>query len=207
MTPSAMMALGTPGPDFALPEPLTGKVHRRDGLLRLHGLLVAFICNHCPYVKHINPELVRTSQWALDHNIGVVFISSNDATAHPADGPKAMAEQARTQRYPVPYLYDETQDVAKAYGAACTPSTAPRPATKCRSPATSCAQPCRRCTTGNRPPQTRNRASAATSSGVERGRSGVQAFRRSGVQATFDDGHALRPTGLRRTRRTFGRRV
>lgn len=121
MTRSAMMALGTPGPDFALPEPLTGKVHRRDGLLRLHGLLVAFICNHCPYVKHINPELVRTSQWALDHNIGVVFISSNDATAHPADGPKAMAEQARTQRYPVPYLYDETQDVAKAYGAACTP--------------------------------------------------------------------------------------
>jgi peroxiredoxin len=120
-TPSTMMALGTPAPDFALPEPLTGKVHRRDGLLRAHGLLVAFICNHCPYVKHINPELVRVSQWALDHNIGVVFISSNDAHHHPADGPDAMAETARTLGYPAPYLYDESQSVARAFDAACTP--------------------------------------------------------------------------------------
>lgn len=121
LTPSNMMDLGTPAPDFSLPEPLTGRAHRRDGLLRAHGLLVAFICNHCPYVKHINPELVRVAQWALDHNIGVVFISSNDATKHPADGPEAMAQQARSLGYPAPYLYDETQEVARAFDAACTP--------------------------------------------------------------------------------------
>ncbi len=119
LTPSHMLPLGTPAPDFSLPEPLTSDLHTPKSLRRTHGLLVAFICNHCSYVKHINPELARVAEYALSQQVGVALISSNDVDAYPADGPLQMARQAPA--YPAPYLYDETQAVAKAYQAACTP--------------------------------------------------------------------------------------
>lgn len=119
LTPSRMLPLGTPVPDFSLPEPLTGNLHSPKNLRGARGLLIAFICNHCPYVKHIHDELAQVAGEALAQHIGVALISSNDATSYPADGPAAMVRQAAS--YPAPYLYDETQAVAKAYQAACTP--------------------------------------------------------------------------------------
>ena len=120
-TPSTMLPLGTPAPDFSLPDPVSGQ---RIGLQALRGALgtvVMFICNHCPHVKHVNAELVRVAAAYTPRGFGFVAISSNDAVLYPQDGPQAMREQALAQRYPFPYLYDETQQVARAYQAACTP--------------------------------------------------------------------------------------
>ncbi len=115
-----MLPLCTALPPFELPEPLTGKIRRSDEFQPSPLLLVAFICNHCPYVVHLKDALV---QFARDYeaHLQVVAISSNSVESHPQDGPELMAEDARRHSYPFPYLYDASQEVAKAFHAACTP--------------------------------------------------------------------------------------
>ena len=119
-TESTMIALGTVAPDFRLPD-FDGKQVALDDFHDAKGLLVAFICNHCPFVKHVRPELARFAKEYQPQGIAVVAINSNDVQAYPQDGPKGMAEEARSAGYTFPYLLDETQQVAKAYSAACTP--------------------------------------------------------------------------------------
>lgn len=119
-TPSNMLELGTIAPDFSLPDP-HGSVYTRDQIAGEYGLLVVFYCNHCPYVKHIRDKFVEVSSEYIDKGIGVVAISSNDAENYPDDSPEKMAEESKRYGYRFPYLYDESQEVAKAYDAACTP--------------------------------------------------------------------------------------
>jgi peroxiredoxin len=117
---STMMPLGTEAPDFALPDP-AGRVWARDDFADAPGLLVTFICNHCPYVKHIRAALATlTGDWQA-RGLAVVGVQSNDWTAYPDDSPERMAEEIRDAGYTFPYLVDESQEVARAYGAACTP--------------------------------------------------------------------------------------
>ena len=117
---STMLSLGTPAPPFSLPEPLTGRsVSLEDYAGR--ALLVMFICNHCPYVQHVRPGLVQLGRDYHDTDLGMVAISANDAEAYPDDAPDRLAREARTHGYPFPYLYDQSQQVARAYRAACTP--------------------------------------------------------------------------------------
>jgi len=120
LTPSTMLELGTRAPDFGLPEPATGsRVARSD----FDGtpLLVMFICNHCPFVKHIRSALAEFAREYRDKGLSIVAISANDVANRAEDGPEHMAEETRNAGYVFPYLYDETQEVAKAYRAACTP--------------------------------------------------------------------------------------
>lgn len=121
LTPSCMMPLGTPAPAFVLPEPLTGAIRRWDEVRGEKATVVMFICNHCPYVQHINAELVRVARTYSGLGVGFVAISSNDAVMYPADAPAQMAACAEKLGDPFPYLYDETQSVARAFDAACTP--------------------------------------------------------------------------------------
>lgn len=120
LTPSTMLPLGTPAPDFSLPD-TDGRLIERDHFRGARGFLVLFICNHCPYVKHINPGLVTFAKDYMAKGLAIVAISSNDATKYPEDGPQKMAQYKAQLGYPFPYLYDENQAVAKAYHAACTP--------------------------------------------------------------------------------------
>jgi peroxiredoxin len=115
---SQMVPLGTPAPDFALPD-LTGHTVRRDDLADAPALLVAFLCNHCPYVRHIENELGRLL--AKQPSLAVVGICSNDAEAYPDDRPGRLAEQAERAGWTFPYLVDEDQSIGRAYRAACTP--------------------------------------------------------------------------------------
>jgi peroxiredoxin len=119
LTPSAMVALGTPAPDFALPDTEGRTVRLRDFDGR--PLLVAFICNHCPYVKHVANDLAQVTRKYMDKGVAVVAINSNDAVNYPDDSPEAMRVEARRRGYQFPYLFDESQQVAKAYKAMCTP--------------------------------------------------------------------------------------
>jgi len=119
-TPSTMLPLGIEAPDFALPDP-AGTLHRRDDFADAPALLVMFICNHCPYVKHIRERLAEVAATLIDQGAAVVAVQSNDVQAYPDDGPERMAEEAQTYGYRFPYLYDESQEVARTYGAACTP--------------------------------------------------------------------------------------
>lgn len=120
LTESTMMELGTLAPDFALPDVVTAKIVRRDDFRGQKGLLVMFICTHCPYVKHIEKGLASLG---TDYagKLGVVAISSNDAESYPDDSPAGLKRQAQTMGFKFPYLYDESQEVARAYNAACTP--------------------------------------------------------------------------------------
>ncbi len=119
-TPSTMLELGTRAPDFTLPEPATGRtVSRAD--FEGRPLLVAFLCNHCPYVLLIREAFMRVAAELAAQGIGVVAISANDPTDYPEDGPEMMAEEAVRHGFGFPYLFDETQQVAKDYRAACTP--------------------------------------------------------------------------------------
>jgi peroxiredoxin len=120
-TPSQMVPLGTRAPAFALPDVRTGKTVTLEELRSEVATLVMFICNHCPYVKHVQAELVRLTLDYAPSGISVVAISSNDANKYPDDGPEPMKQVADQWNYPFPYLYDETQAVARAYDAACTP--------------------------------------------------------------------------------------
>ncbi len=121
LTQSNMLPLGTKAPDFRLPDTVSGKEMTFADVKGARGTVVMFICNHCPYVKHVNDELVRLANDYLPKGIGFVAISSNDVENYPDDSPDKMREQALALGYPFPYLYDETQEVARAYDAACTP--------------------------------------------------------------------------------------
>ena len=115
-----MLALGTQAPDFSLPDP-GGRVVSLADLSGAPALVVMFICNHCPYVKHLRQGLAAFGKDMKSKGVAVVAISSNDVANYPDDSPAKMAEEAKTAGYDFPYLYDETQAVAKAYRAACTP--------------------------------------------------------------------------------------
>jgi peroxiredoxin len=121
LTPSNMLPLGTPAPPFELPDTRSGQTLNLQALRGEHATLVMFICNHCPYVKHVNPALVRLAQDYGPRGVGFAGISSNDAGTYPEDGPDQMREVATRLGYPFPYLYDASQQVARAYQAACTP--------------------------------------------------------------------------------------
>ena len=115
---SQMLELGTRAPDFTLPDP-DGTMHTLRG--EAPATLVMFICNHCPFVKHIRTELARLGTDYGPRGVAIYAINSNDVTTHPGDHPDRMKEEAEAWGYTFPYLFDESQDVAKAYRAACTP--------------------------------------------------------------------------------------
>jgi thiol-disulfide isomerase/thioredoxin len=121
LTPSTMMPLGTKAPEFNLIDAVTNKPVSLTNVKGEKGTVVMFICNHCPFVKHVNEELVRLANDYRVTGFGFVAISSNDIENYPQDGPQFMWEVARKENYPFPYLFDPTQEVAKAYDAACTP--------------------------------------------------------------------------------------
>jgi peroxiredoxin len=118
---STMTELGSRLPGFALPDVTTGRVVSDSDLARSKALLVMFICRHCPYVAHVREEIARLAVDYADADLEIVAISSNDPDAYPEDAPESLAEEARQAGYRFPYLFDETQAVAKAFGAACTP--------------------------------------------------------------------------------------
>lgn len=122
LTPSTMLALGTPCPDFAL-ESCEGKTVRRGDFASARGLLVVFMCNHCPYVKHIREGLAAFARDYQGKGLAIVGINSNDFTQekYAGDDPAAMRQEAASAGYVFPYLVDRTQDIAKAFTAACTP--------------------------------------------------------------------------------------
>ncbi|CAB4319663.1 unnamed protein product [Prunus armeniaca] len=104
-----------------IPEPLTGNVWKLEDFESHPALLVMFICNHCPFVKHLKKGIVKLANFYMKKGLAVVAISSNSVATHPQDGPQFMAEEAKLFKYPFPYLYDESQDVARDFGAICTP--------------------------------------------------------------------------------------
>jgi peroxiredoxin len=119
-TPSTMRELGSPLPAFDLPDTVSGQ---RVASTSLQGKVsvIAFICNHCPFVKHLKPELADFGRYCQQQGVGMLAISSNDAASYPSDSPEQMAKDAEAFGYPFPYLYDESQAVARAFDAACTP--------------------------------------------------------------------------------------
>ena len=119
-TPSTMLPLGTQAPDFHLPN-VDGRMVDFAAVAGPRGTVVMFICNHCPFVKHVAAELAALGRDVMPQGIGVAAISANDVATHPADSPEQMVREAEERGYPFPYLYDDTQEVAKAYRAACTP--------------------------------------------------------------------------------------
>lgn len=119
-TPSIMRELGTTAHEFSLPDP-DGNVHALSDFEDADALLVVFMCNHCPYVVNIQHALADFAKEYMPRGLAVVGISSNDIEEYPEDGPERMREVGERVGYPFPYLYDETQEVAKAYEAACTP--------------------------------------------------------------------------------------
>lgn len=121
LTPSNMLPLSTVAPAFNLPDTVSGNDISFNDIASDKGTVVMFICNHCPYVIHINGELVDLANEYKEKGISFVAISSNDVANYPQDGPEKMAAHAKDMKYPFPYLYDESQEVAKAYDAACTP--------------------------------------------------------------------------------------
>ncbi len=119
-TASTMLPLGTPAPDFSLPD-TEGNIVSLAEFAACKPLLVIFLCNHCPYVKHVAEQLKLLSDEYMQHGVGVVGINSNDADKYPDDSPTAMAEEKSQRGYNFPYLFDADQRVAQAYHAACTP--------------------------------------------------------------------------------------
>lgn len=115
-----MLALGTKAPNFSLPD-FDGRLHRLADFSHAKGLVVAFICSHCPFVKHVRSEFAKFARDYFSKGIAVVAINSNDLQTYPQDGPAGMKEEAQSAGYIFPYLLDESQSVAKAYQAACTP--------------------------------------------------------------------------------------
>ena len=118
---STMLPLETVAPPFTLPDTISGRTLSLDELRGEKGTLVMFICNHCPFVIHVNDELVRLGNDYGSRGISLVAISSNDIESYPQDAPDKMREVALKLGYPFPYLFDETQEIAAAYMAACTP--------------------------------------------------------------------------------------
>ncbi|MBX3243081.1 MAG: thioredoxin family protein [Acidobacteria bacterium] len=120
-TATKQIALGYEAPDFTLPDTVSGKDLSLQELRGEHATVVMFICNHCPFVKHVNKELVRLANDYISKGVSFIAISSNDVENYPDDSPDKMKVTAENEGYPFPYLYDETQEIAKAYSAACTP--------------------------------------------------------------------------------------
>lgn len=121
LTPSTMLPLGTAAPDFRLPEPATGRTLTLADFAAAPVLVVAFLCNHCPYVKHLGAALAAFGAECAGQGVALVAVSANDAVKYPADAPGLMAAEARSAGWNFPYLFDESQAVARAYSAACTP--------------------------------------------------------------------------------------
>ncbi|MBM4021436.1 MAG: thioredoxin family protein [Planctomycetes bacterium] len=119
-TPSTMLPLGTVAPAFDLPN-VDGHMVDYAGAAGPQGTVVMFVCNHCPFVKHVADELARLGREYMPRGIGFAAISANDVSTHPADSPEQMVREAEERGYPFAYLYDESQEVAKSYRAACTP--------------------------------------------------------------------------------------
>jgi peroxiredoxin len=120
LTPSTMLPLGTKAPDFSLSN-VDGQIVSLADFTGAPALLVIFLCNHCPYVKHVAAGVAELARDYQARGVAVVGISSNDAAGYPADSPEQMVHEVENRGYTFPYLYDETQEVAKAYRAACTP--------------------------------------------------------------------------------------
>lgn len=118
--PSTMLPLGTPVPEFRLPDP-EGNLHGPADVADAEALLVTFVCNHCPYVQHIAPRLGELTQTWAEQGLAVIGVSSNDIEAHPDDAPEHMTTFAQKSGWSFPYVFDETQEVAQAFRAACTP--------------------------------------------------------------------------------------
>ncbi len=120
-TESTMLPLGTTAPPFTLPDAVSGDSISLDKFADKPALLVMFICRHCPYVKHVQNELAKVGADYVPKGVGIIAISSNDAAGYPDDAPESLKQMALELQFQFPYCYDETQDVARAYGAACTP--------------------------------------------------------------------------------------
>jgi len=120
-TASTMLPLGTEAPSFSLGDSVTGKTVSPAEVKGQKGLLVMFICNHCPYVQHVLPEVTRLTAEYQPRGIGVIAVNSNDLGEYPQDGPEHMKALAEQEGWRFPFAFDETQEVAKAFGAACTP--------------------------------------------------------------------------------------
>ena len=120
-TPSTMVELGTESPSFSLPDPVTGRKVCRDDFAGAQGLLVAFLCNHCPVVKHIAGDFAAFAVEYQKRGLAIVGINSNDVETHPEDSSEHMVAEAGQRGYTFPYLVDESQEIAKSYRAACTP--------------------------------------------------------------------------------------
>lgn len=116
-----MLPLGTTAPNFSLPDTITDKTLSLHAIKGGRGTVIMFICNHCPFVKHVNPEITKLAQEYGDRDIAFIGISSNDVARYPADAPDLMKATALREGYTFPYLYDQTQEIALAYQAACTP--------------------------------------------------------------------------------------
>lgn len=121
LTPSTMLPLGTQAPDFSLPDVVSGKNISPQSFAGKKGLLVMFICRHCPYVQHIKEELARLGRDYAGKDLGIVGISANDAANYPDDSPAGLKEFAEEMKFTFPLCYDETQEIAHMYAAACTP--------------------------------------------------------------------------------------
>lgn len=121
MTESTMLQLGTTAPGFRLPDVENGELVSLESFEDKKGLLVMFICRHCPFVKHVQEELARLGRDYADRDLAIVAISANDAATHPADRPESLKEMVTELGFTFPLLYDESQETAKAYTAACTP--------------------------------------------------------------------------------------
>jgi peroxiredoxin len=121
LTPSTMLPLGTTAVDFRLPDVVSGKTYSLKDFADKKVLVVMFICQHCPYVQHIKKELAKLGRDYAKKDAAIVAISSNDADNYPDDSPKELAKFAKAEGFTFPLLYDESQEVAKAYTAACTP--------------------------------------------------------------------------------------
>lgn len=120
-TESTMLALGTPAPAFELPDVTTGRTINLQTFAGKRGLLVMFICRHCPYVRHVQSELAKLGRDYAEQSLGIVAISSNDAAAYPDDAPASLAEMAAQLSFAFPFCYDESQNIARAFQAVCTP--------------------------------------------------------------------------------------
>lgn len=118
---SLMLPLGTPAPDFELVDTISGKTYTLEAFADEKALLVMFICNHCPYVQHVQPGLVALGEDYEDADVAIVAISANDPADYPEDAPELLGAKGRELGYRFPLLFDESQDVARAYDAACTP--------------------------------------------------------------------------------------
>ena len=121
LTASTMLGLGTEAPDFQLPDVTTGDTVTLDSFSGNKALLVMFICKHCPYVVHVQEELARLGNEYQTRDVGVVAIGANDVDAYPGDAPGELKRMAQEHEFQFPYCFDESQEIAKAYTAACTP--------------------------------------------------------------------------------------